>query len=204
MFDLPFPFVLIIVFLWVFADAVFPVSLFVPGEPVFLYIGFVLLEPQGTSLLITALVGGFTADQASYWIGRFYGRQALKRFRSRKRRRQIAHMRIILKRHGVLFVIISRIMGPVAWVMPVLSGSLKLSPVRFSMASAIGCTIGIGQFIALGYLSRIGSDLFSWRTITDYAANPFIVTGILIFGTGLFFCMQLFYKKRRKEQIVHS
>lgn len=210
MFNLPAYVMVGVVFVWAFADSAFPISLAVPGEPVFLYVGVTLAgltgwDVTGISLVVAAVLGGFSSDQTSFWIGRRYGSHLMRKHLNRKKRRQAAYMRLALQRYGTLFVVASRVLGPVAWVTPVLCGSLKVSYIRFALASMVGCCIGIGQFVFVGYLSCKGFEYFKISEFLSVSAGSFglwLITAVSLSCIGL--CLFWVIRRMKEKQSMKT
>ncbi|WP_425665815.1 LssY C-terminal domain-containing protein [Vibrio tubiashii] len=142
-------------------DALIGPNLFVPGEPFLLAAGYQLQQGIITGV-IAVLLGGFIGDQVSYLIGRRLGNPAqrkLIRWQS-KTRRPIARCRHLMAKKGNYVLAFARLLGPIAWVVPFIAGSQKISWARFSLYSTIGLFLGVGQFVAWGYLLGYGIDNF--------------------------------------------
>ncbi|MFB9886227.1 DedA family protein [Balneatrix alpica] len=132
-------------------DGLFPFSLLVPGEPAFIAAGYQWRGGQGWPLVVAVWLAAYSADQLSYALGYYRGSTWLRRWgRQRHYRRHLARARLQLRRRGMLMVMLSRLLGPLAWITPVLSGSLRLPYRHFALASAFAVTLGTGQFMLLG------------------------------------------------------
>ncbi|KLN66966.1 LssY C-terminal domain-containing protein [Vibrio sp. VPAP30] len=142
-------------------DALIGPNLFVPGEPFLLAAGYQLQQGIVTGV-IAVLLGGFIGDQVSYFIGRKMGIPAQKKLIrwQPKTRRPIARCRHLMAKKGNYVLAFARLLGPVAWVVPFVAGSQKITWVRFSLYSTIGLLLGVGQFVAWGYLFGYGIDKF--------------------------------------------
>ncbi|WP_038874591.1 LssY C-terminal domain-containing protein [Vibrio jasicida] len=148
-------------FLGAFLDATIGPNLFVPGEPFLLAAGYQL--HQGIILgVIAVLIGGWFGDQLSYFIGKHSGsktQRKLIRWQA-KTKRPIARCRLLMKKRGNAILIFARLLGPVAWVVPFMAGSVNVSWKRFTICSSIGLILGVGQFVVAGYL--IAAGLQTW------------------------------------------
>ncbi|MEJ8561631.1 LssY C-terminal domain-containing protein [Yoonia sp. GPGPB17] len=93
----------------------------------------------------------------SYVIGRRYGARFSVRFLKRHKRRSAwRRAQAEITRRGVLFIVFSRFLGPVAWVTPFLAGTLEMPRKTFLPAAALGVILGVGQFLIYG---AIGAQL---------------------------------------------
>ncbi|MEX0335776.1 LssY C-terminal domain-containing protein, partial [Vibrio tubiashii] len=77
-----------------------------------------------------------------------------------KTRRPIARCRHLMAKKGNYVLAFARLLGPIAWVVPFIAGSQKISWARFSLYSTIGLFLGVGQFVVWGYLLGYGIDNF--------------------------------------------
>lgn len=144
-------------FFGAFLDATIGPNLFVPGEPFLLAAGYQL--HQGIIWgVIAVLVGGWLGDQLSYFIGKRSGSKAQRKLIrwQAKTKRPIARCRLLMKKRGNAILIFARLLGPVAWVVPFMAGSVNVSWKRFTICSSIGLILGVGQFVVAGYLFAAG------------------------------------------------
>ncbi|MHA2707511.1 LssY C-terminal domain-containing protein [Vibrio owensii] len=144
-------------FFGAFLDATIGPNLFVPGEPFLLAAGYQL--HQGIIWgVIAVLVGGWLGDQLSYFIGKRSGSKAQRKLIrwQAKTKRPIARCRLLMKKRGNTILIFARLLGPVAWVVPFMAGSVNVSWKRFTICSSIGLMLGVGQFVVAGYLLAAG------------------------------------------------
>ncbi|MBM7037067.1 LssY C-terminal domain-containing protein [Vibrio ulleungensis] len=175
-------------FLGALFDALIGVNLFVMGEPFFLAAGYQLF--QGVmSALFMVLLGGFIGDQLSFLIGRHWGRalQSTLLAKYGQLRRPIARCRYLLKRYPSRVIIGARLLGPVAWFMPFIAGSQSVTWPRFAILSAIGVTIGIGQFVVWGYFLAYGVEQFTLLHTIKQALDEYQLLLFLLFVTTTFF-----------------
>lgn len=140
-------------------DALIGPNLFVPGEPLFIAAGYQL--HQGIWLgLVAVLLGGFIGDQSSYFIGRKVGVPAQRKLMRwcPKTRRPIARCRYLVAKKGNYVLAFARLLRPIAWVVPFIAGTNKITWGRFTFYSTIGLVLGIGQFVMWGYAISYGID----------------------------------------------
>lgn len=164
----PDAWLLLILFGGAFLDALPGPCLFILGEPFFLMAGHLLHETGSVWPAISVLVGALLADQTGFWIGQRAATPLKRLVLARSgRRRAYRRARQGLQSRLILFVAVSRLLGPVAWITPTLAGSLDVSWLRFSLGSVLGVVIGVGQFILYGWLlaagvALAGGDLGHW------------------------------------------
>lgn len=148
-------------FFGAFLDATIGPNLFVPGEPFLLAAGYQL--HQGIIWgVIAVLIGGWLGDQLSYFIGKRSGSKAQRKLIrwQAKTKRPIARCRLLMKKRGNAILIFARLLGPVAWVVPFMAGSVNVSWKRFTVCSSIGLILGVGQFVVAGYLLAAGLQIW--------------------------------------------
>ncbi|KKD60488.1 hypothetical protein RN22_10535 [Grimontia sp. AD028] len=148
-------------FLGAFFDALIGPNLFVPAEPFLLAAGYQLYDGIITGVIMV-LLGGFLGDQLSYLAGRKFGKPAQQKLMKwqPKTRRAFARCRRLMATRGAYAMTFARLLGPVAWVVPFMAGSQKVSWGRFTFYSTIGLILGAGQFILWGYLLAAGVEQF--------------------------------------------
>ncbi|ROV60068.1 hypothetical protein EGH82_10880 [Vibrio ponticus] len=148
-------------FIGALLDALIGPNLFVPGEPFLLAAGYQLQQGLWTGVL-AVLLGGLIGDHASYWIGRYVGLPAQKKLVKwqPKTRRPIARCRHLMHKKGNYVLAFARLLGPVAWVVPFIAGTNKVTWSRFAVFSSVGLILGVGQFVMWGYLIAYGLEQF--------------------------------------------
>lgn len=136
-----------------FCDTLIGVGFFVFAEPAFIAGGAAWAAHGAIGPAIIVLLCAWLGDLTSFGIGRLCGKRLSLRFLKPLTRRRAWRMaQEALARKGALFIVISRLLGPVAWVTPFLAGTLSMPFARFAPAAALGTVIGVGQFLVLGAL----------------------------------------------------
>lgn len=204
--NLPIP---LISFLLAFGDALFPINIFIYGEPAFLLAGFELGKGNGWYLVTLVYAGAILGDQCSYIIGRMIGPKLFNRIRKPKRRRFIARGRLLIRTNGAKFIFAARFLGPVSKVAQAMAGAYRLNYFRYTMASVSSIFIALAQFIVVGYLSALGYEFFNisevWALTTAFVVDN-IILSIVIFTIfiALVWWLQKQIRKqfKRKKQTV--
>ena len=150
-------------FIGALLDALIGPNLFVPGEPFLIAAGYQLHQGL-VSGVILVLLGGLIGDQASYFIGRKMGLPAQKKLVKwqSKTRRPIARCRYLMAKKGNAILMFARLLGPVAWVVPFMAGTHRITWRRFTLYSSIGLLLGVGQFVFWGYMLAYGLESLPW------------------------------------------
>ncbi|MEO0637838.1 MAG: VTT domain-containing protein, partial [Pseudomonadota bacterium] len=138
-----------------FGDTLIGVGLFVFGEFAFLAAGAAYAANGSIVPVLVVLAFAWLGDITSFLLGRRYGARAALRFmkpsKNRKRWRRAEKM---LAERGFLFVVLSRFLGPVAWITPFLSGTIRMPMPLYASAAAVGVVLGVGQFLILGAIGQ--------------------------------------------------
>ena len=178
-----------ILFLGAFLETLIPFSLVIYGE-FFFIAGAVLAGVGELDILLVAAVlysGGILGDNCSYWLGRKYGRNLFTRlsgwpvsaryFHGGMEEKGIA----FFQRRGDGAVFFARLCGPFSWFVPALAGSFKQRHGRVLLFNSLGVIIGIGEFLAVGYLLGNNLDrIFSWLTRLGYIPIAAIATIVVL------------------------
>ncbi|MCL9774150.1 LssY C-terminal domain-containing protein [Vibrio methylphosphonaticus] len=176
-------------FLGSLLDATIGPNLVVPGEPFMIAAGYQLYS-GGYLAVFAVLLGGLFGDQLSYFIGHHYGFNTQKRLLAwqPKVRRPLARCRLMMSRHTFLLLAFSRLLGPIAWVMPFMAGANRIQWRTFSLYASIGLILGIGQFVIWGYLLAAGlnnipllSDISGFLSEHKYSLGIVILTLVLTY-----------------------
>lgn len=154
--------------------AVFLGSL-VEGESVILvacfmaHLGYLSL----TKIMIVAFCGTLFADQALYYVGRYYGQALIQRFHSLHAPANRAFK--LLHRWDIWFILSFRFIWGIRTISPIVIGSSGITPRRYSplnllaalMWTLISC---IGGYLVAGIIEEIGLQMikryFGFFTLT--------------------------------------
>jgi len=185
-------------FIGALLDALIGPNLVVPGEPFMLAAGFQLYHGAWAGVM-AVLLGGFIGDQLSFFIGYRVGSPVQKKLRSLfpKIRRPLARCRLLMHKKGNYVLAFARLLGPVAWVVPFMAGSNKITWWRFTLFSSIGLLLGVGQFVLWGYLSALG---FNALPVADslqvfIIEHKYTLLALLGFITSIYIGHKMKWKK---------
>jgi len=178
-----------------FCDTLIGVGFFIFGEVAFLAAGVAFASSGTPWPALIVLVFAWLGDMASYLIGARYGtRLSLPYLRAQKRRRAWRRAKTALKDRGIVFVVVSRLLGPVAWVTPFMAGTMRMPRLKFALAAALGVVLGVGQFLIYGAL---GQQLFD-------VVLPFIAAHIWAFALAVSILLAGIYVWRRSEKPIFN
>jgi len=134
-----------------FFDCVIGIGFFVWGEVAFLAAGAAAVAEGSIVPVVVVMVSAWAGDLTSYYLGRRYGKRMLLRaLRPVKRRRAYRKAGDGLKKRAFMFIVVSRLLGPVAWITPYLAGALAVRTRVFAPSSFLGVVLGAGQFCLFG------------------------------------------------------
>ena len=138
-----------------FCDTLIGVGFFVFGEVAFLAAGAAFASDGLVFPALTVLVFAWAGDLTSFLLGRRVGPRISRRLMTkRKNRATWRKARVALGKRGATFVVLSRLLGPVAWITPFLAGTLGMPAGIFVPAAALGVLLGVGQFLVFGALGQ--------------------------------------------------
>lgn len=174
-----------------FCDTLIGIGFFIFGEVAFLAAGAAFATHGLLLPAVVVLVFAWLGDAISFLLGARYGQQwSIRYLRQQKRRRAWRWAKNALETRGPLFVVVSRFLGPVAWVTPFLAGAMGMPKRGFLPAAALGVLLGVGQFLILGALgSRILETIL-----------PFIADHLAVFLLAASVATSSFYIWRRSNR----
>ncbi|BCO09492.1 hypothetical protein GF1_18680 [Desulfolithobacter dissulfuricans] len=177
-----------------YIETVFPCSLFVYGEIIFLA-GPILAGMGILNIWIVAALfytGGILGDTTSYFLGRRYGKSFFAHFSEKPLLRRVFTQEnykrgeAFFRRNGPWSVFLARLSGPFSWITPALAGVFQMEFKRFILFNVPGVFVGIGEFILVGYL--FGRN---YETVMHLAQK--YVAAVLL----LVFAFVMLYRRKR-------
>lgn len=145
-----------------FGESLAIVGVLIPGTAILLSVGGLmgagLVDPVSTALW--AFFGAIAGNWASYAIGRRIGPQAYRSWPLNRNRRGVARARLFFRRYGFAAVFLSRFLGPMRAVVPVVAGVMEMRSRRFQAANLISGALWIPAIFAPGYVAAesLGPD----------------------------------------------
>lgn len=154
-------------------DAFFPL---VPSETIVITAGVVAAHGRLYIWLIVPLAaaGAFVGDNISFMLGRYIGDPVVERlFRSEESRHRLDQAEHLLKRHGMILIIVARFIPGGRTATTFAAGTLEMPWRRFAPADAIAASVWGVYASMLGYLGGQAFSEGSWQSFA------------LAFGIGL-------------------
>ena len=141
------------VFLLGFAESLVFVSFFVPASVLFLAIAALHSAGDGPFLpiLLAGTLGCLAGDIVSYAVGRRVRHQVRKSWPFNSRPRLFARARMLVRRRGVFAIVMSKFIGPVRPLAPMIAGAMHMRWYNFAGASAASSLIWALAFLAPTY-----------------------------------------------------
>jgi len=142
-----------VLFLGSYFETLIGVGFFIYGE--LFFIPGALLAGAGvlniwfvTSALI---LGGVLGDSSSFALGRRYGASVFKEHNKIFNHTNYQKGLNFFEKYGTKAIFFARLLGPVSWITPFLAGTYKVPYQKFLLYNIAGVTVGIGQFLIVGY-----------------------------------------------------
>jgi len=167
--------------------AVFLGSL-VEGESVIFMAGFFAHEGYLSlpKVILVAFSATLLADQATFFIGHFYGNRIIDKFPTLKPRAERAFR--LLKRYDNLFIMSCRFIYGIRTISPVVIGASGIGVIRFMILNFIAAALW-------AVLSCFTAYYFAHIIMDKFHHFPKIILGIVILGGGIWFIIHK-WKKR--------
>ena len=143
----------LIVFLLGFAESLVLVSFFVPASVLFLAIAALQSAGDGPFLpiLLAGALGCLAGDIVSYMIGWRVRHRVRRIWPFRARPDLLARTRVMIRRHGVYAIVISKFVGPLRPITPLAAGATHMPWYSFAGASAASSLLWALAFLAPAY-----------------------------------------------------
>jgi len=189
------PLMLLLGALFAFAESAFGLGVVVPGETAVLTLGAATSSPgQLGAALITVAAGASAGDHLGYWIGSRFG----TRLRSSRVVRRIGVHRweratTMLRRNGVLALVVSRLLPGVRTLMPAVAGAAGLGYGRFLAGSVVGAGLWSGLWVGVGAAAR---SALPEVAATLGVAGWGLLGAVLLLGSGM---LGLLRWRRRRQ-----
>jgi membrane-associated protein len=143
----------LVLFFGSYFETLIGVGFFIYGE-IFFIPGALLAGAGVLNIWLVALsliAGGVLGDSSSYFLGRRFGASLFKEHNKIFSHTNYQKGLEFFTKYGTKAVFFSRLLGPVSWITPFLAGTYKIPYTQFLGHNIAGVTVGIGQFLIVGY-----------------------------------------------------
>ncbi|MBB5468915.1 membrane protein DedA with SNARE-associated domain/membrane-associated phospholipid phosphatase [Paraburkholderia sp. CI2] len=171
---------LAVVFLAAFFEAIAVIGTFVPGSTA-MFLAGALTGTGSLSLawvLVWAIVGAVAGDGASFWLGDRYRERIVTLWPFRAHPGVLdAGQRFFLK-HGAKSVVLARFIGPLRAIVPVVAGMMGMRPLRFLSINVLSALLWAPAHILPGVVfgaSVLLAGAVSFRLVVIIAMLACIV-----------------------------
>ncbi|ARU15771.1 DedA family protein [Croceicoccus marinus] len=184
-----------VVGLLAFGESLAFVGVLIPGTALLLGVGGLVGAGVLDPLWIASWLffGAITGNWASYVIGRKIGPQVYRRWPLNRNRRAVARARLFFRRYGFAAVFLSRFLGPLRAVLPVVAGVMEMSARRFQAANLLSGGLWVPAILGPGYLA---ADALPEGGITQMHVLLFAVGVLAITGAGTWIGARLMRGRR--------
>ena len=177
-----------VLFFGSYFETLIGVGFFIYGE-IFFIPGALLAGAGVLNIWLVAfalIVGEFSATAPVSRSAGAGGPPFLKRIIKFSITRTIRKGWIFFAKYGTKAVFFARLLGPVSWITPFLAGTYKVPYPRFLGYNIAGVTVGIGQFLIIGYF--FGSNFDAILSIIKQDA--IIVVGITLLVLAAYYVLK--------------
>lgn len=181
----------LVLFFGSYFETLIGVGFFIYGE-LFFIPGAVLAGAGVLNIWIVSLaliLGGVLGDTTSFFIGRRYGASFFNEHNKVFNLTNYRKGMEFFEKYGTKSIFFSRLLGPVSWITPFLAGVYKVSYRTYLPYNIAGVTVGIGQFLVLGYF--FGAN---YRAVLSAFRQDAIVVAII---SVLVLAAYYIYKRNR-------
>jgi len=136
-------FALIAVFLLALSEAIPVVGTVVPGSTTIVGISALATTADINPwlLLVAATAGAIAGDGLSFWLGKRYHQEILRRWPLNRYPQLIKRSEAFIKRYGIASVFLARFTAVVRAFVPLLAGVVRMSPPHFYAANLISALV---------------------------------------------------------------
>lgn len=167
-----------VLFFGSYFETLIGVGFFIYGE-IFFIPGALLAGAGVLNIWLVALAliaGGVLGDSTSYMLGRRWGASVFNEHNKVFNHTNYQKGLDFFAKYGTKAIFFARLLGPVSWITPFLAGTYNVPYPKFLGYNIAGVSVGIGQFLVVGYFFGSNFDAI-FSVIKQDAA---VVGGITI------------------------
>ncbi len=137
------------------AESIIGISLFIPSTAILLAMSAVLGASGADmfALWLAAGLGATVGDWISYGLGYFFEHELHESWPLKNNRELVAKGHAFFERWGWISLFVSRFMGPLRSLTPLVAGVCRMPLLQFAVASFISAMVWAGAVLAPGGLS---------------------------------------------------
>ena len=186
---------LLIVFLVSFAESLAIVGLIIPGTVMMAMLG--VLAGSGAIridlTIITAIVGAFMGDAASYYLGQIVSERLYTWWPFTLYPQWLHYAKVYFECHGVKSIFLGRFIGPLRSFIPVIAGMMHMKQSKFLIADFFSAILwalfylGPGILIGTASTEISSADMRYWFMLIMFGLGSIICLVMLLQRFGLRF-----------------
>lgn len=174
----------IIIFLVSFSESLAIVGLIMPGSTIMFGVGAIIAAGSldVKLVIIIAITGAIVGDGISFWAGHYYKEKINKIWPFSRYPGLLKRGGNFFHRHGGKSVLIGRFVGPVRPIIPVIAGTMGMSPLYFTIINIISAIGWAFAYIVPGII--LGASIAVIGTISIRLA---IIIVTIVFSMWILF-----------------
>lgn len=138
-----------------FTESLAFIGIFIPGTAILLGIGGLIgtgaIHPA--SSLAWLLGGAILGSWASFALGDAIGPRIYHRWPLKQNRSTVAKARLFFRKYGTAAIFLSRFLGPLRAIMPIVAGVVGMDARKFHRANVLSALVWAPAMLAPGYLA---------------------------------------------------
>ncbi len=145
-------YLLIIVFLAALLESTPVIGTLTPGTLFFLFFGYsAFVNDSNLSMIIAvATLGAVVGDIIGYLLGKYASGWMIRNKKILKQA-HIEQGRNFFSKHGGKSILIGRFVGPIRPIVPLIAGSIHMTPKKFLFWNILGAVLWSALYISIGY-----------------------------------------------------
>jgi membrane protein DedA with SNARE-associated domain len=171
----------LVTFLITFIESLAIIGLVIPGSVTLSAIGGLVGSGvvPATPIFIWAICGAILGDAISYWIGYHYHDKLKKMWPFYRFPKLIAKGENFFRKHGGKGIFISRFIGPMRPVMPLIAGMMRVHPAKFIIVEFISGILWAPVYMLPGILVGAAAAHFAPHHVLHYLLILLVIIFVL-------------------------
>lgn len=195
------PFVLLGIFLIIFAESGLLIGLVLPGDPTLFTAGMLAaagaISPDLVLVCVVVTAAAVLGNMCGYWIGAKAGPRLFNRPNSKLLRTgQVEKVERFFEKHGPRAIVLARFMPLARTLITLIAGMVRMDPRKYFVYSAIGAVLwAMGMTLLGGLLGQI-----PW--VSDNVNNILLIMLVVIAAISIIPIVNEALKKRRERKLA--